>query len=554
MKRIAILLMVAFCFSISPTFAGNDNAIVRFGDLHGEVNVRPNAEDDDTYIFAELDTPLRHDDRIRTLPKSGAILSFSDMSTFVMKEDSIIVLDIANERDTKIGLVAGNIWVNLKKMVADGSMEIEMSQAVAGLKGTNITCSSKTGEDRIQVLRGVASVMIKATQERLELKEGEELIIKPGGKKEVVPIDVKAVQETWQKDLEKLGDTIELNEIPDVLKGILDSESSEFASIRGTYRNLLSEQRAAPEQVAKLKKDAERFVGVLFEDTIILASMRQKVERAITNSIGDKIAIQKMTSLLKNIADVSAQTQTYQTEIGTIMRAQFKVSAVSEEARSEVELIRSKMAAVLSDVDAVRAIVSTNPNAQVQEWFIESLETCSVAIASLDELSQQVAQLLSEYPANVEVQALLKSITSQRNAIAMLMRSLKVVEIDSATIIELSQIDDTMSDQLVTLQNEITSFNSLAGTTVAEKEKRLVHSVRIMSNFVRVRRQYANAQRLYELIARATSSSKYRTAQMEELKNTYERITDNFQQLGIVADELELNIRDLESQLSTYLD
>jgi len=74
-----------------------------------------------------------------------------------------------------------------------------------------------------------------------------------------------------------------------------------------------------------------------------------------------------------------------------------------------------------------------------------------------------------------------------------------------------------------------------------------------MSNFAKVRRQYTNAQRLYETTAKATSSSKFRTAEMDEVDSVYNRITDNFQQLGISAEELELNIRDLESQLSTYL-
>ncbi len=554
MKRIVILLVVAFCLSINPSFAGNDNAIVRFGDLHGEVNVRPNTEDDDAYIFAELDTPLKHDDRIRTLPKSGAILSFSDMSTFVMKEDSIIVLDIANERETKIGLVAGNIWVNLKKMVADGSMEIEMSQAVAGIKGTNITCSTSRGEDRVQVLRGLANVLIKETREIVEVREGEELVIRSGGNTEKQEIDITAVQKTWEKELEGLDNTIELNEIPDTLKSILDAEASEFASISGTYKQLLSEEKVTPEEVARLKKDAERFIGVLFEDTVILASMRKKVESAIVSSGGDKIAIQKMTSLSKSIADVSKRVQSYQAEIAKIMRFQFTFSAVSEDVAAEIETIRSELAAALSEIDAVRAVLSANLGGQSQDWFKQSSDDCAEALIALDNLEQKVTDLLQKSPASAELMALLKSIAAQRSSIALLMKSLTVVEVDTAVIIELSQIDDTMSDQLTALQDEISSYNSLTGTTTAEKEKRFVRSVRIMGDFARVKRQYRNALRLYDSITRAACLSKHCTTEMEELKSIFERITDNFQQLGIVADELELNIRDLESQLSTFLD
>jgi len=54
----------------------NAPSIVKFGDLHGEVNVKRYGEDDDAYIFAELDTPLYHGCVIKTLRRSGAILSF----------------------------------------------------------------------------------------------------------------------------------------------------------------------------------------------------------------------------------------------------------------------------------------------------------------------------------------------------------------------------------------------------------------------------------------------------------------------------------------------
>jgi hypothetical protein len=63
------------CDEVEATGSNRDNAIVRFGDLHGEVNVRRNCDDDDAYIFAELTTPLRHDDRIRTHPRVGAEFS-----------------------------------------------------------------------------------------------------------------------------------------------------------------------------------------------------------------------------------------------------------------------------------------------------------------------------------------------------------------------------------------------------------------------------------------------------------------------------------------------
>lgn len=131
---------------------------VRFGDLHGEVNVRPNCEDDDAYVFAELATPLHHDDRIRTRARSGAILSFSDMTTFAMAEDSIIVLDVEAPRESKLALFAGNVWVNLKRLVEDGSFEVEMAQAVAGIKGTTLVASETPEGSAVMVFVGVVEL------------------------------------------------------------------------------------------------------------------------------------------------------------------------------------------------------------------------------------------------------------------------------------------------------------------------------------------------------------------------------------------------------------
>jgi hypothetical protein len=554
MKRIGLLLLVAFFFSFLPAFADNGTSIVKFGDLHGEVNVRPNTEDDDAYIFAELDTPLHHDDRIKTLTRSGAILSFSDMSTFVMKEDTTIVLDIANEKQSKIGLLAGNVWVNLKKMASDGSLEVEMGQAVAGLKGTNITCSTNQGEDRIQVLRGIARVLIKESKETIEVKEGEELVVKKGAKPEKKEIDVAAEQKKWEEDTSRLGESIQMNEIPDVLKGILESETAEFTRINEAFTRMLAQTTVEAAEVMELQKDAERFLGIILEDNLILGSMRKKVDLAMqTPGLPAADAVQ-MASLLREIAAVLSRIQSNQAQAGKIMRYQFKLSAlINEEIQADIELVRTELAQAVSEVDAIRAVISANPSGQSQDWFMESVEVCAMALSSLEIITEKVAALIAENPTSVEAQALSKMIADQQIAISTLMRSLAVVEIDSATITEMSQIDDTLSDQIVVLQHEISAYNSLTDATVAEKESRFVSSVKIMSNFAKVRRQYTNAQRLYETTAKATSSSKFRTAEMEEVESVYSRITDNFQQLGIVAEELELNIRDLESQLSTYL-
>lgn len=553
MKRIGLLLLAFFVFFFHvSTWAATDSG-VRFADLFGEVSVRPDAEDDDAYEFAELETVLNNDDRIRTRSQSGAILSFADLSTFVMKEESIIVLDLANKQNSKINLIAGNIWVNVKKMVSDGTMDIEMSQAVAGIKGTNITCSTSRDEDRIQVLRGVAEVLIRETRETITVNEGEELVVKSGGKTEKVEIDIQSEQGKWDEATSRLGEQIDFGEIPDILKEMLAAETATFGRINDAFTRLIALEKVSEEEAAAIKKDAERFIGVLLEDNLILASIRKKINAALSSADISAADKQRASMLMREVTSVQAKQSAFQSQIMKIMRFQFKMSALINEIGPEIDMLRTELAQSLGSIDAIRSALAANPSGMSQDWFIESIAQCNQALSELQQLAQKTSDLLNQNPGSLELQAMMKQIADQQRAISTMLRSLAVVEIDSAKIVEMQQIDDVLSDQMVVLQSEISAYGSLSGTTISEKERRLQSSVKIMSSYSRVRRLYVNAQRLYDSTMRSASTSKYKTSEMEELEMQWERISNTFQQLGIAAQELESNLKDLESQLSTYL-
>jgi hypothetical protein len=203
------------CDEVEATGPNRENAIVRFGDLHGEVNIRRNCEDDDAYVFAELTTPVRHDDRIRTRPRSGAILSFSDMTSFVIRENSIIVLDIASPRESKIGLVAGNVWVNLKRMVEDGSMEISMAQAVAGIKGTTLVAEETGTTSTVKVFEGTV-VMRPRVGAEFSLGTGQMVEVTAAGAGPVTDFDVTEELAAWDDYVRQVTrDAIEVSTLTD---------------------------------------------------------------------------------------------------------------------------------------------------------------------------------------------------------------------------------------------------------------------------------------------------------------------------------------------------
>ncbi|NLT14208.1 MAG: FecR domain-containing protein, partial [Clostridiales bacterium] len=173
-------------------------AICRIGDLYGEVNVRQNDEDDDAYIFAWCGMELRHNDRVKTLTRSGCIISFADMTTYVMKEDTTIVLDIANKRSSKLGLLGGTIWTNFKNLVKDGSLEVEMSQAIAGARGTTFICEEKDGVSTVKVFEGTVEVTAKATGKSTMVSGGEMLSTDSAGKGTLTMFDMEAELAGWE--------------------------------------------------------------------------------------------------------------------------------------------------------------------------------------------------------------------------------------------------------------------------------------------------------------------------------------------------------------------
>jgi len=126
---------------------------VRFSGLNGQVEYKnPDMED---WAFAELSTVLFEKAIIRTEDESSAVLSFTDMSTFVLKANSSVVVSTKGGRTTKIDLLIGNLVVNFKKMIRGGSMAVKMNQGLAGTKGTIFSCTEQGGISKVEVLEGV---------------------------------------------------------------------------------------------------------------------------------------------------------------------------------------------------------------------------------------------------------------------------------------------------------------------------------------------------------------------------------------------------------------
>lgn len=173
----------------------------RFSDLSGQVEVfhfdyqkQDWAANGDV---CKIDTILYVDDKIVTGEDSEAVISFSDMTTFHMRAESAIILDPPPERTSKITLLMGNILVNIKKMIKDGTMEVHMSQAVAGIKGTLLVCRETGNSSEISVLEGVVEIRHRATGKVQSIKAGQTLVATTEGFNPVKEFDAAKERATW---------------------------------------------------------------------------------------------------------------------------------------------------------------------------------------------------------------------------------------------------------------------------------------------------------------------------------------------------------------------
>ena len=155
---------------------------IRFNDFYGEVKYRCSLEEDDAFEFADLDAVLYENDLIQTEEESGAILGLYDMSTYVLKPESkLIICDTYDSRPTivqKLEMLGGSLLTNFKKMAEGKSLEVEMSQCVCGIEGTIVVLEETGKESRVYLLVGKASVTNKKTGKITVLQPGQMVTMK----------------------------------------------------------------------------------------------------------------------------------------------------------------------------------------------------------------------------------------------------------------------------------------------------------------------------------------------------------------------------------------
>lgn len=155
---------------------------IRFNDFYGEVKMRPNWLEDDSYEFVDIDSPIYECYRIKTEEDSGAILGLEDMSTYVMKPETTLIIRTEEDNTSRFELIVGTLWGNVKKMIRGESIECEMSQCVSGISGTIVAWEEKNGISSVYLFAGKVDVTSKKTKKKQVLQPGQTSSVGKDGK------------------------------------------------------------------------------------------------------------------------------------------------------------------------------------------------------------------------------------------------------------------------------------------------------------------------------------------------------------------------------------
>jgi len=195
-------------FATFYDYNGCKDSQARFSDFSGHVEIAPPDDLEDWDIVSEFGIVLCEGSAIKTGLESEAVISFADMTTFVMKPETHIILSTGVEQHSKIALVAGNIWMNVKKMVKDGSMEVKMAQAVAGIKGTTLVLEETKDTSTVKIIEGVVEFTSSRSGDSQSVSTGESVIATTDGLGEKATFDVADEEARWDIiDIEPTANT-----------------------------------------------------------------------------------------------------------------------------------------------------------------------------------------------------------------------------------------------------------------------------------------------------------------------------------------------------------
>lgn len=173
---------------------------VKISSFHGEVEVIPCGGTDEDRSFARLTMKVCPGARIISGDDSGIILQFLDLSTFVMKSNSEIVIGESPKQCSNFDLITGVIMGNIERMMKGGSIQIRTDRCITGVEGTTYVLEDDGNQTTLKTLEGKVWIESLVTGVNTSVEAGEMILATNDGLTEIETFDVAAEQAEWEID------------------------------------------------------------------------------------------------------------------------------------------------------------------------------------------------------------------------------------------------------------------------------------------------------------------------------------------------------------------
>lgn len=172
---------------------------LRFNGLKGQVEIA-NKDEEGSYSLAKMDSVLYEGDFIRTDEDSKALISDGN-DNFILPPESTIRIKIFEEQRKELELPRGKIWINIKNMILNNSMDIEMNQCVASIKGTTLVCERTSSiESNVKVIEGTVDAKSLVPLMTTKVQGGKKVTVTTNiGISQLVDFDVTTESSYWSK-------------------------------------------------------------------------------------------------------------------------------------------------------------------------------------------------------------------------------------------------------------------------------------------------------------------------------------------------------------------
>ena len=529
--KIFILLVLAVALLLPVQASDRIDSHIRFNDFYGEVKIRPDAEEDDSYEFVDIDTVIYEDDRIKTEEDSGAILGLEDMSTYVIKPETILIIHTEDDNVSKIEMLLGSMWGNFKKMVEGKSFEVEMSQCVAGGIGTIFRVfQSKDGlTNRIEVTKGLVRVTLNDGNS-VEVSGGHRINMTSGADytlTELTSAELSSLENEFKEYLRKMDEKLDAGQLSNkILKQTSDINNTK-AAFETTYKTLKEQQETAykakeldalrniSRQLDRLELQASRYKGVLKEAEATISVAKQK---SVSSAGNEENALKDCWSVVEDIEKLKTDNKN---TIDKLKEELKKSSGVMNLGRTDALYIEAK--SLSEDISDGLSYDFYKSAREKFEKFLNDL--------SKGEASEQNA-FVKNY-----VQKMIKQLDSVPEADTVMKR--------------MKYISRNISSCMKEIRKRLAQHKAVDGKSKSETGKSFVENAsRTLSNCNRLTKVYEKADKMFTKLESDFEKSAYQTSEYKECQELWEKIKQAMPAFENGVSALSAAVASVKAQLS----